>query len=98
MEALVEANKATFGAIEALAAKQTEILSQAMQGIQDSAKGLATGGAFTPDPAKQAELVRSAYEKALNDMKDLAEIGRKAQVDAMVAVDIALLLWRPTGC
>ena len=42
MEALVEANKATFGAIEALAAKQTEILSQAMQGIRESAKGLAT--------------------------------------------------------
>ena len=86
VEALVEANKATYGAIQALAAKQTEILSQAMQGIQDSAKGLATGSAFAPDPVKQAELVRSAYEKALSDMKDLAEIGRKAQVDATAAI------------
>ncbi len=86
MEAIVEANKATYEAMQALARKQAEILTQNMQRIQDFAKGLATGGAGAIDPAKQAELVRRAYQKALTDMKDLAEMTRKSQVDVMAVI------------
>jgi len=89
MEALVDANKATYDAMQALARKQTEILTQAMQGIQDSAKALAAGGAGgtgATDPAKQTELVRDAYQKALADMKELAEMARKSQIDAMAII------------
>ena len=86
MEALVEANKATYEAMQALARKQTEILSQAMQRIQDSAKAMAVGGAGATAPAKQTELARDAYQKALADMKELAEMARKSQVDAMAII------------
>ena len=86
MEALVEANKATYEGMQALARKQTEILTQAMQTMQESAKGMATGGAGTPDAGKQMELVRTAYQKALNDMKELAEMARQSQSDAMAAI------------
>jgi len=86
MEALVEANKATYDAMQALARKQTEILSQAMQGIQDSAKAMAAGGTGATAPAKQTELVRDAYQKALADMTELAEMARKSQVDAMAII------------
>ena len=86
MEALVEANKATYDAMQALARKQTEILSQAMQRIQDSAKAMAVGGAGATAPAKQTELARDAYQKALADMKELAEMARKSQVDAMAII------------
>ena len=86
MEAIVEANKATYEVMQALARKQAEILTQTMQGIQDSAKSLLTGGAGAMDPAKQAELVRSAYQKALTDMKDLAEMTRKSQVEVMAII------------
>src|SRR4051794_40460924 len=64
IEALVEANKAAVESMQALARKQTEILTQTMQGIQESAKSLVGGGA-APDITKQAELVRKAYQKAL---------------------------------
>ena len=87
IEALVEANKATFEAMQALARKQTEILTESMQGIQASAKSLASGAtAGSPAHAKQTELVRGAYEKALADMKDMAEMARKSQVDVMAGI------------
>ena len=85
IEALVEANKAAYEGMQALVRKQTEMLTQAMQGIQEAASG-ATGGLGLADPAKQAELARNAYTKALADMRDLVEIARKSQVDAMASI------------
>ena len=86
MQALVEANKGAYESMQALAQKQTQILSQAMQGIQASARELATGKPRMPDYAKQAEIARSAYQKALADMTALAEMTRNAQVDAMAVI------------
>ena len=86
MEVIVQANKATFEAMQAVARKQTEVFTQAMQGIQDSAKALAAGSGALMDPAKQAELVRTAYEKAMADMKDIAEMTRKSQAAVMAGI------------
>ena len=85
IEALVEANKAAFESMQALAAKQTQMFQEAMQGIQDSAKG-AGKGIGIGDPAKQAELVRKASEKAIADMKELAEMARQSQADTMAHI------------
>ncbi|WP_264300324.1 TIGR01841 family phasin [Advenella kashmirensis] len=45
----------------------------------------AVGTAGT-NPAAQTELARKAYEKALADMKDLAEIARRSQTEAMASI------------
>ena len=86
MEALMEANKATYESMQALGRRQAEILTETMQGIQDSAKGLAIAGAGSPNAGKQADFVRNAYQKALADMKDLAEMVRKSQTDALAGI------------
>jgi phasin family protein len=86
IKALVEANQAAFEAMQALVRKQTEIVTEAMQEIQDSAKALAAGGANAPAPARQTALVSDAYQKALADMKELAEMARKSQIDAMAII------------
>jgi len=80
VEALVQANKAVYDGMQALAAKQTEMFRQAMADIQGAV------GAAGTKPAEQAELARKAYEKALADMKELAEIARKSQVEAMASI------------
>ena len=82
VEALVEANKASYEAMQELARTQTEMLTQAMQSIQESAKGLSSGQAGVPD-AKQAEVVRAAWAKMLADMTSLAEMAHKAQADSL---------------
>ena len=84
IDALVAANQATLDSMQALAKKQTELLTRAMQGVQDAAS--AHGGAGAPDPAKFADLARKSYEKAVSDMKDIAEMARKAQSDVMSGV------------
>jgi phasin family protein len=82
MEALVEANKAAFEGLQALALKQKEMLTEAMHKIQECAKH---GGASSPS-GKQAEMARDAYHKVLVDMKELADIVRKSQAQAMTQV------------
>lgn len=85
IDALVQANQAIYDGMQALANKQGELLKKAMQDIQSAMKG-AAGGVGVGDPAKQGELARQAYEKVLGDMKDLAEIARESQADAMAKI------------
>ena len=85
IDALVQANQAAYEGMQALANKQAEMLKQAMQDIQAAVKG-AAGGVGVGDPGKQGELARKVYEKVLGDMKDLAEIARKSQADAMASI------------
>jgi phasin family protein len=85
IEALVEANKAALASMQALGVKQTEMFKEAMQGIQESAKSQGKGLALG-DPVKQAEIVRKACEKAIADMKELAEMTRQSQADAMAHI------------
>ena len=84
IEALVQANKAAYETMQALARKQTEMLTQAMQAIQEAAKGGGVGG--LTDLGKQTELARNAYQKTLADMKELAEMTRKSQSDVMAII------------
>jgi phasin family protein len=85
IDALVQANQAIFKGIQALANKQVEVLKEALEDIQSAVKGGASG-AVIGDPVKQGELARKAYGKVLADMKDLAEIARNSQTDAMAKI------------
>jgi phasin family protein len=80
VEALVEANKAAYESMLAMARKQSEMMAEAVQVMQEVAKGAASGGV---DPAKQTEVVRRAFEKTIADMKELAEMALRSQSDAM---------------
>jgi len=82
MEALIEANKAAYHGVQALALKQKEMLTEAIHRIEEYARD--AGAASTS--AKQAELARDAYHKVLVDMKELADIVRNSQAQAMTQV------------
>jgi hypothetical protein len=78
-EALAEANKAAYQGLQALARKQGEVLTEAMQKVQEAAKQ-ATGLAAD---AKSADVAREAYRKTLAHMKEMAEIVRHSNAEAM---------------
>jgi phasin family protein len=82
MEALVAANKAAYEGLQAFGRKQGEMLRDALQKIQAAAQS----GAGKPAAAKPAETASEAYRKILADMKELADIVRKSQADAMTKV------------
>jgi phasin family protein len=86
IEALLDANKSAYESLQAVARKQTEILTETMHSLQSFAKSAAAGGVAAPDVSRQAEFARTALQKALADMTDLAEMVRKSQVDAMTGI------------
>ena len=86
VEALVTANKVTYEALQALAKTQTDMLTQAMQGMQESAKGAMAGTTKGDDMTQHAEAAQKAWQKMLADMKQLAEMAQKAQVEAMTGL------------
>jgi phasin family protein len=78
IDALVAANQAALEAAQALARKQTEMLTQAMKDIQQATRDAAAG-----DPAKQSANARKAIDKALADMKELAQMAQDSQKEAL---------------
>jgi phasin family protein len=82
IDALVAANQAALEAAQALARKQMEMLNQAMKDIQQAARERAAGAAGF-DAGAQAEAARKAVERAIVDMKELAELAQHSQKDAL---------------
>lgn len=86
IEALSDANEAAFGGARDLTRRQMEIfretIDEAAKAIQDmkatpSAKDL---------PAKQAKVLQQAVEKALANMRELAEMATKSRQEAIEIV------------
>jgi phasin family protein len=75
IEALTKANKIAFEGWQALVRRQAEILQETMtQAIADARK---------QDAAKaRADLAKQGFEKALGNMRELAEMATKSQREA----------------
>jgi phasin family protein len=81
VEAVVQANRIAFQGAQALVQRQSEILQQTMAEWQKAAQSL-TGKEPGQAVGTQAELAKQAFEKALQNMRELAELAVKAQSDA----------------
>jgi hypothetical protein len=86
VDALTAANKAAYEALQDLGRTQTEMLTHAMKGMQESAEGMVREGIKGADPTKQAEAARVAWQKMLADIKELAELARKSQAQALAGL------------
>ena len=86
VDALTAANKAAYEALQDLGRTQTEMLTHAMKGMQESAEAMVREGVKGAAPTRQAEAARVAWEKMLADIKELAELARKSQVQAMAGL------------
>ena len=74
--------------MQAVAQRQAEILSQAMGEVSSVAQQLA-GAASNPQEmtTRQAELVRKAFEQALANMRELAEMVSKSNTEAFAIIN-----------
>ena len=66
--------------------KDMEALVAANKAAYEGLQAAAQSGAGKSAPAKPAETASEAYRKILADMKELADIVRKSQADAMTKV------------
>lgn len=82
IDALTNANQAAVDGAQALAQRQMEMFQQAMEQVQNVAQTM-TGKMNPQDFAKaQAEMMKTAMEKAISNSRELADLATKSQYEA----------------
>lgn len=80
--ALTQANKVVFAGMQELARKQADILRTTMEGMQAASEETAKGSQVVARTGQPKELVEQAVQKALVNMRELAEVVTKTQTEA----------------
>lgn len=82
LEALSQANRVALEGAQAIARRHMEILQQGVAELTQSMQSLSV-----QDPqgaaARQAELMKGSYEKAVGNMKELADLIQKSSEEAL---------------
>ena len=82
IEALSQANQLAAEGFQAIAKRQGEIFKETLEQAQGAMKDMMSGGSPEANAGKQADLAKSALERALSNAKELAEMAAKANGEA----------------
>ena len=82
IQAVTAANQLAFEGMQAVFRRQSEILRQTVEQTTAMVSELMAAGSPEEKVAKQADLVKSAYEKALANMRELAELVARSNTEA----------------
>ncbi|RYF65131.1 MAG: phasin [Comamonadaceae bacterium] len=85
LKALVEANEKSYKGLQAVVARQTEMLKTSITDWQGAVQGM-PGKDAKENLAKLDEMARASFKRALEDMKELADLAAKSQADAFNVV------------
>jgi phasin family protein len=87
MEAVAAANKVAVEGMQAVAKRQAEILAESMASVSSAAQQMS--GISSPQDltAKQAEMVKAAFEKSLANLRELAEMVGKSNSEAFEVIN-----------
>ncbi len=83
LEALTEANRVALEGAQAVARRHMEILQSTMSGLTETLKEMSTAGSPSSRAAKQAELLKQAYENAVANTKELGDLIQKSNAEAL---------------
>jgi phasin family protein len=83
IEALAVASRTAMESLNAVGKRQAEILQETMRQTAHSLEILGKAGSPVDLAAKQAELTKEGFERALGSMRELAEMVTKAQYETM---------------
>lgn len=87
IEAITSANRVAFEGMQAIMQRQGEILRQSMSEASAVMQDMAAAGTPEDRMAKQAEVLKKAFETALANVKELAEMGAKSNTEAMETIN-----------
>lgn len=82
IEAVTAANQLAVEGLQAVLRRQSEIIRQSIEEASSLVGDLTSVSAPEEKAAKQADLVKSAFEKALANIKELSEIVAKSNSEA----------------
>ena len=82
LEALAQANQVAADGMRALAERQAEILRQGMEQAASAMGTMLSSGSPEDKAARQTEFAKGAFERAIANARELAEMTTRAQSEA----------------
>ena len=87
LEALSAANRIALEGAQAVARRHMEIVQSAMTEMTEAMRSM--GGTENPQDraARQAELLKAGYERAVSNMKEIADLIQKSNSEALALLN-----------
>ena len=82
IEAVTHANQLAIEGVQAVLRRQSEIMRQMVEESTSTLKEMMAAGAPEQKIAQQTELVKTAFEKALANLRELTEMVAKSNTEA----------------
>ncbi|WP_428483980.1 phasin family protein [Rhodopila sp.] len=83
IETLTAANKVALEGAQAVARRHMEIVQQNMAELTEAMQTLSTAEAPHAKAAKQAELLKLAYERSVENIKELSDLIQQSNTEAL---------------
>lgn len=83
MEALAEANRTALEGAQAVAKRHMEMVQQSIGDMTNAMRNVGDGEAPQAQVQRQTEMMRTAYERAVANMQELAELIQKSSGEAL---------------
>ncbi len=87
IEAMTTANRVALEGMQAMMRRQSEILQQAMQELTDTLKTYKADSKPEDVAATQIDQAKAAFEKAMANARELAEMSAKSNTEAAEAIN-----------
>ncbi len=83
IEALTAANRVAMEGAQAVARRHMEIMQQAMSEMSEGMKALTSTETPQAKAAKQAEMVKQGYQRAVTNMQELSDLIQRSNSEAL---------------
>ena len=83
METLSAANRVALEGAQTVARRHMEIMQQTMAELSETLRSLASTDAPQAKAAKQAELLKKGYERAVANMKEISDLIQRSNSEAL---------------
>ena len=87
LETLSAANRVALEGTQAVARRHMEIVQSSMSELVEAMQALATTDAPQAKAAKQAELLKQAYQHAVTHMKELSDLIQQSNAEALSLIN-----------
>lgn len=83
LAALTAANKLIFEGAQSITQRQMEVMRRQMTDLTQATTMLTTTAEPKERAARQAEMLRSAYENSVSDLREVEDLVRKSSAEAL---------------
>ncbi len=86
IDAMMKAQQLTSAGCQTILEKQTAMMQDVIAGMQGQIADMAKAPSVTDAATSQVELAKKAYEDAMANLNELAEIAQKANTEAFAVI------------